>query len=225
MPSTSSSKKKKSKSPASAMPLSLAVVAVAAATAGALYYQKQHRSAAAAPPPLVPIVATPAPGATFTETLPKPGTSATATPIIFRVISDENGSHLKMAHLSPAEAVKVPGISPVVNALNVMAGGSDSPLSPGAQALSYTLDSDGVTATVDFNDALVKNFPGGDTAESLAIESILATVGQFGPRFVQITVAGKKIDSLGGTQSLMSPLPVPQNAPGEQTAQKDDAAK
>jgi hypothetical protein len=134
---------------------------------------------------------------------------------VYKVVTDANGSHLGKVALSLPGASVGDSATSALAALNAMADEKDSPLPTGSRANTCVLNGD--LATVDFNQALVKNFAGGDEAEALAINSILATVGQFGARQVQITVEGKKIDSLGGTQSLTSPLPVPQT--GDQTAQ------
>jgi spore germination protein GerM len=211
-----------SKNKPTALPFSLAVIAVLAATAGALYYQNRHTISHTGAISIPPIASSPTPGTFLPEALPTPGAETQAAPVVYRVVSDENGSHLKKVTLTPSQSVSASGSSPALNALNVMAASEDSPLPPGTQALSYVANADNTSATVDFNQAFVKNFPGGDTAEALAIESILATIGQFGPRSVQITVEGKKIDSLGGNQSLTEPLPVPQTAT-EQTAQRGSA--
>jgi hypothetical protein len=141
-------------------------------------------------------------------------------PVIYRVVSDENG--VRLAKVAASMGTSDDAQEPLAQQiLNQMADEEASPLPKGTRVLSYKLSRDGALATVDLNGAFVSNFSGGDTAEALTLESILATIGQFGPRAVQITVEGKKIDSLGGTQSLTVPLPVPQNAsqPQPQMAQ------
>ena len=117
----------------------------------------------------------------------------------------------------PATKPVEPPSTQARNALNVMARVKDSPLPDGTEARSVTIT--GETATVDFNVAFKENFHGGDEAEALALNSVLATMGQFaGVHRVQITVEGKTIDSLGGNQSLTHALPVPQQTAAREVA-------
>ena len=173
----------------------LFAVAAAALGAGAFVYRGAPAGAPddGAPPIVPPVTRSAAPD--------KPLTSAT----IYRVITDNDGSRLQ-----PVRAPLPAGGDPKIAALNAMAKlGADSPLPPGARCLSVTMHGDGV-AFADFNGAFRSNFPGGDEAEALAVNAVLATLAQFhGVERVQILVEGKKIDSLGGTQSLTEPLPVP----------------
>ncbi|MES2461606.1 MAG: GerMN domain-containing protein [Armatimonadota bacterium] len=132
---------------------------------------------------------------------------------ILTVATNDNGSFLEKKPLSPTSG----GTETLSNgqeaerALNAMADeGENSPLPKGTRALSVTFDDE--LATVDFNEAFQKNFAGGDEDEALALNAVLATVGQFpGVKHVQILVDGQKIDSLGGNQSLGTPLPIPNN--------------
>jgi spore germination protein GerM len=201
-------------------------VAVAALAAGAyLLKQEQGRPAArpvdALPPParvetepriVAPVPRPTAPAAT---TAARPARSVTA----YRVVPDDDG-----AHLEPVKATVPPGKDPKMAAIDAMARLKDSPLPPGTQARSVDMIGDGV-ATVDFNRAFQSNFPGGDEAEALAINAVLATLAQFeGVERVQILVEGRKIDSLGGTQSLTEPLPVPHEENGRPTAAAAGAA-
>ncbi len=193
----------------SLLSFSVATLAVVAATAGALYYQNRHVKGTNVVVTNSVLNPTPVPGAIFPDPLPSVTGAKGLTASIFRVLNDENGQRLSKIEAPVGTTPDVEG------SLNAMAAEKDSPLPPGTRVLSCTESNDNQLATVNFNAAFVKNFPGGDTAEALAIESILATVGQFGPHKVQFLVEGKKIDSLGGNQSLTEPLSVPQSAISE----------
>ena len=132
------------------------------------------------------------------------GKGAVRAATIYRVVSSEDGLALEPRSIRLTGAAE-----PALTALNAMAALKDSPLPQGTQAQSFTLAPDG-TATIDFNRAFVDNFSGGDTREAITLDAILATAGQFGAKQVQFTVEKKKIKSLGGTQSLTDPQPVPQ---------------
>jgi hypothetical protein len=200
-------------------------IAVAALAAGAyLLNQDQNRpvrSADALPPParvetepriVAPV---PRPAAPAATTAAHPARSVTA----YRVVPDNDG-----AHLEPVKAAVPPGKDPKMAAIDAMARLKDSPLPPGTQVRSVDMIGDGV-ATVDFNKAFQSNFPGGDQEEALAINAVLATLAQFeGVEQVQILVEGRKIDSLGGTQSLAEPLPVPHEENGRPTTAAAGAA-
>ena len=55
------------------------------------------------------------------------------------------------------------------------------------------------------------NFSGGDKAEQLAVNALIATAGQLkGVERVQIFIGGEAIETLGGSQILLEPLKVPQ---------------
>jgi spore germination protein GerM len=128
---------------------------------------------------------------------------------ILKVATNDNGSFLEKQSLPLDSTGTSSNASEAERALNAMADqGEDSPLPDGTRVTSVTFDKD--LATVDFNDAFKKNFDGGDENEALTLNAVLATVGQFpGVKQVQILVEGKKIDSLGGNQSLEEPLPIP----------------
>lgn len=126
---------------------------------------------------------------------------------LMRVVSDENGSRLEQVVTELPQDGKT---EPAVAALNLMAQLKSSPLPSGTRARSVEIGGDGVAA-VDFNEAFVKNFTGGDEDEALALNAVTATLGQFpGVSSVQFLVEGKKIAQLGGTQDLTEPLRVPQ---------------
>ena len=65
------------------------------------------------------------------------------------------------------------------------------------------------TATLDFSRELVANFHGGDTDEANAVNGILKTMGQFPTvNKVQMLVAGRPVESLGGMLVISQPLTV-----------------
>ena len=107
----------------------------------------------------------------------------------------------------PAHAITLPAPAPAQAALNSLCVQSDGPLPTGTRLLSVRL-ADGL-ATVNFSHELRDNFPGGDSAETRAVNSVLRTLGQF-PTItrVQLLVEGEPIDSLGGLLELTNPLPV-----------------
>jgi len=138
----------------------------------------------------------------------KPTTDHTVS--VYAVAEDKEGA-LKL------EPKQVPltddsAKSPAAFALKALIEDPKSPLPRGTALRSVKIDNG--TATVDFSKELKDNFRGGDQAEALIINAVLATLGQFKTvKNVQFLVEGKKIDSLGGTQTLDEPLPVPQGSP------------
>jgi spore germination protein GerM len=151
---------------------------------------------------------------------PAPGRKIT----VYSVAEDAEG-HQK---LEPKE-VSLPSdfkTTPALFALETLMNETKSPIPEGTKLNSVKINEDGV-ATVDFSKELQENFPGGDSAEGLLINAVLSTLGQFkSVKTVQILIDGKKIDSLGGGQSLDEPLPVPQSGDsGEESSAKiPDAA-
>lgn len=202
-------------------PLFVAGAAIASLAAGILIASCGH-----SPAPVAQTAPQPSPvDGILTQPAPQPSTgpldnSGSRQITIYRVTSDDNGSHLAPApmHFSGATPGDI-----AVAAINAMSRfGKDDPLPDGAQAKSVTFDGD--TATVDFNDAFQKNFSGGDEDEAIVLNSVLSTLGQFpGVKQVQFMVEGKKIGSLGGTQTLSSPLPVPQTIDASSEAPKQTA--
>ena len=107
----------------------------------------------------------------------------------------------------PAPAITLPAPAPAQAALTTLLAQPDGPLPTGTRLLSVRL-ADGL-ATVNFSHEMRDNFPGGDSAETRAVNSVLRTLGQF-PTITraQLLVEGKPIDSLGGLLELTNPLPV-----------------
>jgi germination protein M len=195
----------------------LGAIAVLAVAGGALYFKQAPQT------PETPITAaSPTPQSTDQPTaiLPSvpsqqagdPGTKVDRKELfILTVATNDNGSFLEKKTLSSESSESLSNPQEAERALNAMADeGENSPLPKGTKALSVTFDKE--LATVDFNEDFQKNFTGGDENEALTLNAVLATVGQFpGVKQVQILVAGQKIDSLGGNQSLDAPLPIPNN--------------
>lgn len=127
---------------------------------------------------------------------------------IYAVAEDADGNRT----LQP-ETVALPGnfaTTPALFALESLMNTAKSPIPEGTKLRSVKISAEGM-ATVDFSAEFKENFPGGDSAEALLVNAVLSTLGQFkSVKTVQFLVDGKKIDSLGGTQSLDEPLPVPQ---------------
>ena len=197
----------------------LAVIAALAVTGGVWYF-RQNPQPTQTPQTPSPVVS-PAPESSDTPNggiLPSPppqqqgdaGTAANPQKLFtYTVAADDNGSHLEKKSFPAPNDNKLSNEQAAVLMLDAMAGeGEDSPLPKGTKATSVTFEND--LATVDFTEAFQKNFTGGDENEALTLNAVLATLGQFpGVKNVQILVAGQKIDSLGGNQSLTAPLPIP----------------
>ena len=158
------------------------------------------------PPPVAepqpePIQATPtpAPGAP-----PEKGNSVT----IYRISDSPDGPTLR------PESHAVSGEKPtdeqrVAAAIGAMAEGENPVLPKGTKLLRLKLTGD--TALLDLSKELKDNFSGGDKAEQLAVNALIATAGQLkGVEKVQIFIGGEAIETLGGSQTLLEPLKVPQ---------------
>lgn len=196
-------KKQKNSPPFSFALLFGAAIAVSVAS-GLLLYGCRDKTVA------TPVVTSPSPNPVFPD--PVPTAAPGRAPSTFEVKAGENGNQL-VKHSSTGQQTGTPE-EIAISALNKMAEIPHSPLPPGTKAKSVVFGKDN-TATVDFNEAFVKNFPGGDEAEALALNAVLATLGQFPDvKQVQMLVEGKKVDTLGGNADLTEPMPVPQNIPG-----------
>lgn len=140
------------------------------------------------------------------STTPHSADNAGSVVTAYRVVRDEQDEWLEPF------TVRLPAkTEPMSGALSVMTRlkREESPFPPGTRVLSVTLRDNGV-AWADFNRALVVNFPGGSTRESLIVRAIFGTLGQFpAVRAVKITVEGKSIESIGGHLDLSEPQPVP----------------
>jgi spore germination protein GerM len=118
-------------------------------------------------------------------------------------MADENG-------LIPVSVViPIDSKAPAKDAINHLITADGSPIPDGTELLGIKIDDTSGLATVDFSEEFVRNFKGGDKVEAQIINSVRATLGQFGNvQSVQLLVAGKKIAQLGGTIELSDPLPV-----------------
>ena len=140
----------------------------------------------------------------------KPATARTIT--VYTQTSDKDGNAFLSAKQMPMSGDEAR--TPAKFALETLLKDPHSPLPAGTTLRKVTIGADGA-ATADFSHEFKDNFKGGDTPEALAINAVLSTLGQFkSVKTVQFLVEGKKIDSLGGNESLDEPLPVPQ-ASGE----------
>lgn len=142
-----------------------------------------------------------------TGPLPRTPSPAFRTVIIYHVVGDSDDQWLEPLRRNLAAQSEL-----MAGTLNLMGKlpTSESPLPPGARAISVTLQGEGV-ALADFNGAFVSNFPGGSLRESLIINAVLKTLAQFpGVKAVQFTVDGKIIDTLGGHVDLSEPQEVPE---------------
>lgn len=113
---------------------------------------------------------------------------------------------------------------PARTALNALIDAKNSPLPKGTAVRGIAI-ADGL-ATVDFSSQFKDNFHGSDTEEAQALNSILMTLGQFKSiERVQITVAGKTVDSLGGHLEISEPLDVIKPSAVRQAQDSHDAAQ
>jgi spore germination protein GerM len=126
--------------------------------------------------------------------------------MVYKLLMTEDATSLTPTMVELAENFDTPE-KQAAAAIDALAKISDSPLPKDTHALSVKIiDS---IATVNLSREFKQNFTGGDLTESLALNALTATVGQFGgTQRVQILVDGKKIDSLGGHASLTEPIPV-----------------
>jgi germination protein M len=157
-----------------------------------------------APPPVVSSVPSPVPfdgHVTIYEVAEASQTS----------LADDNG-------LVPVNImVNAEAKDPAREALEALANSKRSPLPSGTSILDIAINQSSGLATVNFSHQFKDNFPGGDTREAQVLNSVLATLGQFAVvQNVQFLVDGEKLDSLGGTQDLSSPLPAIKS--GKETA-------
>ena len=130
----------------------------------------------------------------------------------YKVSDSSNGQGADPNGLAPTPVdVGASTQSPARTALMQLAEGPNSPLPTGTKLLGVKIEPKTGMAVVDFSREFKTNFAGGDEREAQAINSVLKTMGQF-PNVtkVQILVAGKKIDTLGGGEEIDQPLPTPQ---------------
>ena len=130
------------------------------------------------------------------------------TVTVYAITQDSEGNQSLAAKQMPISGIDAQ--TPAKFALEALLSNVHSPLPAGTTLRKVSISASG-EATANFSQEFKDNFKGGDTAEALAINAVLSTLGQFkSVKTVQFLVEGKKIDSLGGNQSLDEPLPVPQ---------------
>ncbi len=83
----------------------------------------------------------------------------------------------------------------------------DSPFPSGTRLLGST--EKGSLVTLDFSKELVRNFQGGSSEEAALLNSLKKTIAQF-PEIskLQITVEGKKVDSIGEHIDISGPIDI-----------------
>jgi len=118
-------------------------------------------------------------------------------------IADDNGLVAETILVDPNAK------DPAREALDALIADPNSPLPHGTKLLDIAIDQSTGLATLNFSSEFKDNFSGGDTREAQVLNSVRETLGQFSTvENVQFLIAGKKIDSLGGTEDLSDPLPV-----------------
>jgi spore germination protein GerM len=163
--------------------------------------------AGATPPPVAephpePIQATPTPEPGAEEVKAKPRVT------YFKVIDSPDGPVLH-PETRELEGETLTDEARLQAAILSMTEG-EAPILPKGTKLRR-LKIDGTTALLDLSKELKENFSGGDKAEQLLINALTATAGQLpGIEKVQIFIEGLAVETLGGTQSLLEPLAVPQ---------------
>ena len=120
-----------------------------------------------------------------------------------------------------AETVQIPvdAMSPARDAIQYLITVKDSPIPKGTRLLGVSVDNSKSTATIN----LSKQFGNvkGETEAQMAVNSMLATMGQFGNvDQVQFQIDGKSDGDLGGVVTLADPMPVIR--PEARVAQKED---
>jgi spore germination protein GerM len=104
--------------------------------------------------------------------------------------------------------VNAAGKDPAREAINALITSPHSAIPQGTKLLDIAIDPSTGVATLNFSSEFRDNFHGGDTSEAQVLNSVRETLGQFqNVQAVQFLVAGKKIDTLGGTEDLTVPLP------------------
>jgi spore germination protein GerM len=145
---------------------------------------------------------------------PNQGAPQEPAKIMVYVLAPKTAAGQSAADPNGLVAEPLPGSNhlsnPATAAIEALTTGTNSPLPSGTKLLALTVDPTSRLATVNFSKQFQTNFLGGETREAQSVDSVLETLGQFPDvRNVQFLVAGRKIDSLGGTLELDQPLPTP----------------
>ncbi len=128
--------------------------------------------------------------------------------IIYKVTDSPDGPTLR-PESHPVLGEKPTDEQRLSVAITAMTEGESPVLPKGTKLLRLKIT--GATALLDLSKEMKDNFSGGDKAEQLALNALTATVGQLkGIERVQIFIAGEAVETLGGSQSLLEPLKVPQ---------------
>lgn len=161
----------------------------------------------ATPPPVPepkpePIQATPTP-----EPGKKP-TEGAHTFTFYTIVDSPNGPVLS-AQTRPLPGETLDAEARLKAAIVAMTEGAAPALPKGTRLRRLKIEDK--VAVLDLSKELKANFSGGDKAEQLAVNALTATTGQLdGVEEVRIFIEGAAVETLGGTQSLLEPLKVPQ---------------
>ncbi|MBB6052608.1 GerMN domain-containing protein [Armatimonas rosea] len=148
-----------------------------------------------------PIVSLPTPSPTEPG---QAGAEKKNTVTVYRIVDGPDGPVLRP---ETKEAVG-DDFTRLAAAIASMAQGENPPLPKDTRLLRLKVTGD--TALLDLSPELKENFSGGDRAELLVVNALVAVGAQLpGIKQVQIFVDGQAIESLGGMQSLLEPFPVP----------------
>jgi germination protein M len=223
---------KKHKKKMKKLPFSFLATLVALATIGAtiaLLAGCNQKTPEATPTPAS--ASTPAPADSNTgpdpmkqsqDATPAPNSNADEnTMTIFRVVSNDQGRHLEPETITLSTDI-TDDEAKLGAAIGMMTEGKNAPLPEGTKLRSLKIEGD--TATVDLSKEYKSNFKGGDELESITVQAITGTVGEFkGVKQVQFLLEGEKIDSLGGNIAFDIPVPVPQELLKEKESESKHA--
>jgi germination protein M len=155
------------------------------------------------------------------DATPAPKSESENTMTIFRVVSNDQGRHLEPETIT-LSADMTDDEAKLGAAIAMMTQGKNAPLPEGTKLRSLKIEGD--TATVDLSKEYKSNFAGGDELESITVQAITGTMGEFkGVKQVQFLLEGAKIDSLGGNIAFDIPVPVPQELLKEKESEEKHA--
>jgi germination protein M len=155
------------------------------------------------------------------DATPAPKSETENTMTIFRVASNDQGRHLEPETIT-LSADMTDDEAKLGAAIGMMTQGKNAALPEGTKLRSLKIEGD--TATVDLSKEYKSNFKGGDELESITVQAITGTVGEFkGVKQVQFLLEGEKIDSLGGNIAFDIPVPVPQELLKEKESEQKHA--
>lgn len=184
------------------MGVGLVVLLVSSRKTPGGYVSPYH--AGATPPPVPepqggPLVVTPSGS-------PEPGEGDRPTLTYYQLQDSPDGATL-LAKTKPLTGSADTEEARLRQAVEAMAEGERAPLPKGTRLLRFKRE--GKTVVLDLSGELKSNFAGGDRAETLLLNALIATVAQLPEaEKLQIFVDGQAIETLGGNQSLLEPLTV-----------------